>query len=203
MAHKLANKNLKNCLIVFLDICANVIKQHNKRHLIGMNGMYVIIGGNQGKREEFLAKTCMLIEKEVGFILQKSSVYETAAWGNTQQASFLNQVLFVETELMAMEVLVAFLQIEKDLGRVRHQKWEPRNIDIDILYFNDEIHVEKKLFIPHPEMHKRKFVLMPLQEIAAFTKHPILHLSCTELLLSCTDELTVSRVPAMHSKILV
>jgi 2-amino-4-hydroxy-6-hydroxymethyldihydropteridine diphosphokinase len=156
-----------------------------------MNNVYLLIGGNMGDRLENL-KTCTThIQQEVGLITKTSSIYETAAWGVTDQPSFLNQVLVVSTHLRAEEVLKTVLAIEENMGRKRLQKMGPRTIDIDILFYNNDIISLPNLIIPHPHIDSRRFVLEPLAEIAASFVHPVLHKSIAELLKACPDTLEV------------
>src|SRR5205085_11908137 len=104
-----------------------------------MNKTYLLTGGNMGDRVHYLLKAKEEIGKRCGRVLQESSVYETAAWGNENQEAFLNQVLKIETPLLPDELLKVVLQIEEDLGRKRELKYGPRTIDIDVLFYNDEV----------------------------------------------------------------
>ena len=114
-----------------------------------------MIGGNLGDRKENLQQAIILIRKSCGPLIKISSLYETAAWGLVDQPSFLNQALEISTSLSAIELLSSILSIEKDMGRTRTEKLGPRLIDIDILFFNDEVHDLPHLKIPHPEIQKR------------------------------------------------
>ena len=131
------------------------------------------------------------IEKNIGAIIRCSSLYQTAAWGKTDQPDFLNQVIIVETSLTAAETMQAILSIEKKMGRLRTEKNAPRIIDIDILFFNDEIIDKPHLTIPHPEIHNRKFALIPMDEIAPGYMHPVLKSTIKNLLSTSTDTLEV------------
>ncbi len=156
------------------------------------NTAHLLLGSNLGNREKFIEDALSLIAQRVGEIQLTSSIYETAAWGKTDQPSFLNVAVAVVTTLNPLQLLETVLEIESDLGRVRHEKWGARLIDIDIIFYGNEIiNVDQKLQIPHPEMHKRKFVLLPIAEIAQYYVHPILGQNMSELLLNLTDELTV------------
>jgi 2-amino-4-hydroxy-6-hydroxymethyldihydropteridine diphosphokinase len=157
-----------------------------------MNNVYLLIGGNMGDRLKNLSESTGWIEKEVGAIVKKSSIYETAAWGVTDQPSFLNQVLFVSTKLSAEDVLKTILPIEEKMGRKRVEKMGPRTIDIDILFYNNEITSLPNLSIPHPHIANRRFVLEPLAEIAPAFVHPVLQKNVAELLNDCPDTLEVN-----------
>lgn len=159
-----------------------------------MNDVYLLTGGNIGNRLLNLQLALMLIEKQVGTILKKSAVYETAAWGLTTQSPFLNQVLLVSTSLPAFELLKTLLQIEHELGRERKEKMGPRTIDIDILFYNTEIISSRDLTIPHPQIANRRFVLTPLNEIAPEFVHPGLKKKIVELLEMCPDNLEVKKI---------
>jgi 2-amino-4-hydroxy-6-hydroxymethyldihydropteridine diphosphokinase len=157
-----------------------------------MNGIYIIIGGNLGDRLALIEDCKHKIEKEIGIISRSSSIYESASWGETDNPNYLNQVLYIESNFSAKEVLEKALEIEKELGRTRDKKWESRLIDIDILFFNEEIIDEKNLKIPHPHLQNRKFVLVPLNEIANKFIHPVFKKSVSYLLSICQDKLKVT-----------
>lgn len=159
-----------------------------------MNGIYIIIGGNLGDRLALIKDCKHKIENEIGIISRSSSIYESESWGETDNPTYLNQVLYVESIFSAKEVLEKALEIEKKLGRTRDKKWESRLIDIDILFFNDEIIDKKDLQIPHPHLQNRKFVLVPLNDIASEFVHPILKKSMKELLVECKDNLKVTKI---------
>jgi len=158
-----------------------------------MNEVYLLIGGNMGNRLEYLSRAKENISKKCGSVLQESSIYETAAWGMEDQEAFLNQVLKIEASLTPEQLLKTILQIEEDLGRKRDLKYGPRTIDIDILFFNDEMIDQQGLKIPHPQMQNRRFVLVPLNEIAPQKIHPVLKKTITQLLAECPDSLTVNK----------
>ena len=159
-----------------------------------MNKAYLLIGGNLGNREINFAKVKGYIEQLCGPVIQSSSLYETAAWGKTDQPSFLNQALEIETELDAGHLIDRALEIERLMGRERKEKYGPRIIDIDILLFNNEQYDLPFLKIPHPEMQNRRFALTPLAEIAADVRHPVLKKSIDELLKECPDRLEVKKL---------
>ena len=158
-----------------------------------MNTVYLLTGGNMGDRDENLLQARKLIAKQCGDITAASSIYETAAWGKTDQPSFLNQALQIQTVLEPEQLLKQILQIEKKIGRVRNEKYGPRIIDIDILFYNNEIHKYPQLILPHPEIQNRRFVLVPLAEIAPALIHPIFKKTIAELLRICPDKLEVKK----------
>ena len=154
-----------------------------------MNRTYLITGGNIGDKEKNLEKAAALIEKKIGHILKSSAIYETAAWGNTDQPTFFNQVHLVETELTPDKLMSIILGIEKRMGRIRTTKNAARIIDIDILFFNDEIIETESVSVPHKEIANRKFVLKPLLELAPDFIHPYLKKTITQLDAETTDTL--------------
>src|SRR5579859_4571578 len=161
-----------------------------------MNISYLLIGGNEGDRTATLATARNYIEAAAGAIRSRSSLYETAPWGKTDQADFLNQALQLETALDAPALLSTLLGIEERMGRKRREKYGARIIDIDILFFNDAIIRQPGLLVPHPEVQNRRFALAPLEEIAPSYIHPVLGVSVRELLLTCTDPLAVKKLDA-------
>lgn len=159
-----------------------------------MNGIYLGIGGNEGDRMRNIQAAQREIIKKIGPIKKSSATYITAAWGQTKQPDFYNQVLFIKTKLTAIACLEKCQKIENDLGRKRTEKWGRRTMDIDILFFNKEIIKSKKLQIPHPHLHERNFVLIPLHEIAPHFIHPIFRKKIFTLLKNSPDELRVNKV---------
>lgn len=159
-----------------------------------MNRTYLLIGGNVGNRHENLEKAAQLIDEQAGRIVNRSAVYETEAWGKSDQPAFLNQVLEVETGHQPQPLLHAILQIEQGMGRERKEKYGPRTIDIDILLYDDIELDTEELVIPHPQLHLRRFALSPLAEIAPGIIHPFLKKSIDELLLECPDKLAVKKL---------
>jgi len=156
-----------------------------------MNIVSLLIGGNMGDRMANLAAARNTINIECGRIISTSSIYETEAWGYKEQDSFLNQALIIQTTLEAGALMDAILKIEMALGRKREIPLGPRIIDIDIIYYNDEIINTSSLSIPHPSMTERKFVLMPLTEISPDHMHPILLKTNAVLLKECGDSSVV------------
>lgn len=163
-----------------------------------MNKAYLLTGGNIGQREENLARARALIGQHAGTVISASSLYETAAWGKTDQPSFLNQALEIQTTLSPEELLSRLLGIEQQIGRVRKERYGPRIIDIDMLLFGQEIHNSPQLVLPHPQLPNRRFALLPLSEIAPDLQHPVLHQTINELLKTCTDPLEVKKKEPIH-----
>jgi 2-amino-4-hydroxy-6-hydroxymethyldihydropteridine diphosphokinase len=160
-----------------------------------MNTTYLILGSNLGDKLHNLQQAVQLIKKEIGPIVNQSGIYVTAAWGNTSQPDFVNQAISVDTDLSPTDLLQKILAIEKKIGRVRdQQKWKERIIDIDILFYNDTVINTPDLTIPHPYLQERKFVLIPLLEIAQEYIHPIINKNIKTLLQECTDILEVKRI---------
>jgi len=158
-----------------------------------MNNVYLLIGGNVGNRLENLQQAIIALNQTCGDIVRQSSIYETAAWGKTDQQAFLNQALLLVTRFTAPELLQHTLAAENLLGRVRQERYGPRIIDIDILFFNNDIVRKPDLTIPHPEVQNRRFALTPLDELAPGLVHPVLQKTVHQLLEECKDELEVKR----------
>jgi 2-amino-4-hydroxy-6-hydroxymethyldihydropteridine diphosphokinase len=159
-----------------------------------MNSTYLLLGSNMGNSTELLSNAIEQIENKIGPLLLQSNLYATDAWGNTSQPDFLNQVIEVATLLDATETLKEILSIEKNMGRIRTVKNAPRIIDIDILFFNNEIINRSNLIVPHPEIQNRRFVLTPLNEIAPQMIHPVLNKTIDQLLSFCPDQLAVKKI---------
>ena len=162
-----------------------------------MNTVYLLTGGNVGNREQYLQESVRLMEATCGKIIRRSAIYETAAWGKTDQAAFLNQALQLSTLLLPDMLMRKLLAIEQLIGRKREEKYGPRTIDIDILLFNTEIIHTDLVIIPHTQLANRRFVLQPLAEIAPGYIHPVLKKSIARLLRICTDPLPVKKFSVM------
>ena len=156
-----------------------------------MNTGYILTGGNIGDRLANLQKANQYLGKEAGNIVTSSSIYETEAWGNNDQPDFYNQVHIISTKLSAEQLMEKILKIEEQMGRVRAAKNASRIIDIDILFFNDDVINKRDLIIPHAEISNRRFVLTPLNELSPEFVHPVLNKSINELLSTCKDTLRV------------
>ena len=146
---------------------------------------YILFGSNQGDKEKLLEQACSLINNRCGLLVERSSAYTTEPWGFEADEWFLNELLVVETELDPDTLMDALLQIEKELGRVRHPEkkgYSSRTVDLDILYYGDKIVNTEKVTVPHPRLHLRKFALMPLCEVIPDFLHPVFNLTQTQML---------------------
>ncbi len=154
-----------------------------------MNVSYLCLGGNIGDRERSVQQALLLISEKAGKIKAVSPVYETEAWGVENQQAYLNLCLELHTELSSSVLLQILLSIEKELGRERTGSavYESRTIDIDILFFNNDVINSTMLIVPHPRLHLRKFVLIPLNDIAPNYLHPVLNTTIFNLLNQCPD----------------
>lgn len=159
-----------------------------------MKVYYLLTGSNIGDSQAHLLEALKHIEEQIGEVLAISSVYKTEPWGNKNQQDFLNQVLEVHSSLIPEEVLERILAIEQQMGRNREVKWEPRVIDIDILFAGDLQIQTPELQIPHPLLHERRFTLLPMSEIAPDFVHPVFQQTIAELLLSCKDTSLVEKL---------
>jgi len=156
--------------------------------------LFLATGSNQGNSFDTLQECNRLIHATMGKIQHESPIYITKAWGKTDQPDFLNQVLQVKTFFTPMMVFHKLKLIEKQLGRVRYEKWGPRRIDIDILFYGNQIIHNEHLDIPHPELQNRNFVLKPLLDIAPSWIHPELKKEIRTLWKQRTDRLAIRQI---------
>lgn len=153
------------------------------------NTVYLSLGSNLGKREGFLKDAVkMLVNYPEIELIKASSIYETEPVGYSDQGNFLNMVVKLKTSLSAEQLLEICLHTEKELGRIRDIRWGPRTVDLDILLFNNENIKSEKLIIPHPRMHEREFVLVPLMEIDPAVQLPTLKAPLNEVLNGIPDK---------------
>jgi len=160
-----------------------------------MHRVFLGLGSNIGDRLNFISNAVTEIRnnKAVKFV-KSSSVYETEPWGVEKQNLFLNIVIEICTALKPDELLKFIKEIEPVLGRVARKKWTEREIDIDILFYDDLIINKKGLNIPHPEIQNRNFVLIPMNEIAPDFIHPVLKKKISELTVMSPDKLKCKRI---------
>jgi 2-amino-4-hydroxy-6-hydroxymethyldihydropteridine diphosphokinase len=147
----------------------------------------LLLGSNMGDSQAYLKTAIQKIDQHLSPIIMASSVYKTAAWGKTNQADFYNQVIAIKSQQAAKEVLNICLDIEKHMGRERIEKWAERVIDIDILFYGNDIIDSPNLKVPHPYLHVRRFTLVPLHEILPQFVHPIFNKTIDMLLDNCSD----------------
>jgi len=160
-----------------------------------MNQTFLLLGGNLGERFTLIEKAKNLLKEKLGKVVRVSSFYETEPWGFEANKNFLNQVILVETAHLPEEVLNICLSVENELGRERtSDSYSSRTMDIDILFFNNEVIKTKKLIIPHPRLHERRFTLEPLTEIAPDYVHPVLKKTVQEILQQCNDDSEVKKL---------
>jgi len=158
---------------------------------------YLGIGSNLGDPIE----TCRTALREIAFlknvqVLRRSSLYRTEPVGDKLQDWFVNGVVEVRTTFTAPQLLKALQLVERALGRERRERWGPRTIDIDILLYGQEIIKTESLVVPHPELHRRRFVLVPINEIAPYVIHALYGISMKGLLDRLEDDHTVERIDA-------
>lgn len=157
--------------------------------------VYLSLGSNKGNRFLQLIKSILMInELEDSKVLRISSFYETEPYGVKNQSSFINQIVEVQTELNPFELHKHLLEIERTLGRTSKGDYQPREIDIDILFYNGEIIQTETLTIPHSDLHNRRFILEPLNELNPELVHPVFKKSVKELLSQINDSLSVTKL---------
>ena len=156
-----------------------------------MERCVVLFGSNMGDREQIFVQACLLINNRCGSIMDLSAAYESEPWGFEAEEWFLNRVIVLETEMGPERLLEELLDIEKELGRVRHPEVEgycSRTADLDILYYGDRVVQTPTLTIPHPRLHLRRFALMPLCDVMPNFVHPVFKMTQMELLQRCPDD---------------
>lgn len=160
-----------------------------------MEKVFIGLGGNVGNVSETFNLVLKDMHEKIGKVVKSSSRYKTEPWGNKNQDNFLNQVVCIETNLGPYEVLQQIFDIEKKLGRSRNKdnQFAPRTIDIDILFFGNEIINDENLIIPHARLHLRNFVLTPMLEIAPDFIHPSFNKSIADLLNNEIDKSFVKK----------
>jgi 2-amino-4-hydroxy-6-hydroxymethyldihydropteridine diphosphokinase len=149
--------------------------------------VYLGLGSNLGDPATALVRARGLLQVKGFSTLARSSTWLTEPVGGPPQGWFLNEVLGGETALSPEELLAACLATERELGRVRGERFGPRTIDVDVLFYEDLRRDSPGLVLPHPRLHERLFVLAPLSEIAPHLRHPVLGLTVTEMRARCPD----------------
>ncbi len=165
-----------------------------------MSGILLLLGSNLGERSENLTVALNELIMEKVHLIERSSVYESQPWGISEQPWFLNLVIEVETSLSPSALLRTCLGIEQKMGRVRKEKWGERLIDIDILYYGNQVINEDELVVPHPGISDRRFTLMPLAEKWPNLIHPVLDKTQKEMLIDASDPLIVKKTDVVLSQ---
>ena len=166
-------------------------------HSRSVEKCFVLFGSNMGDKESIFSQTCLLINNRCGQVVKVSAAYESEPWGFEAKEWFLNRLIIVETELDPEEMMRQLLDIEAELGRVRHPEVEgytSRTADLDILYYGSRIVLTDSLTIPHPRLHERRFALLPLCEMVPQLVHPAFDFTQTELLRRCHDFSEVRKI---------
>ncbi len=157
--------------------------------------VYLGFGSNKGNRPENIEKAMRLVDElESTRIIKESSMYETEPWGKASSVNYFNNAVMIETNLEAAELLKSLKAIEVKAGRTISDKWSDREIDIDLLFYKNDVYTNEKLNVPHPEIENRKFVLIPMSEISPEFMHPVLKKTIRELLSETKDNLKVSKL---------
>ena len=152
-----------------------------------MADVVIALGSNLGDSLNYLHRALLKI-RNLGTILKIASLYKSSAYGFQEQPDFLNTVIILNTKLKPQELLKALKQIEMDLGRTRTKRWGPREIDLDIILYDQLKIISENLTVPHPDFHNRNFVLLPLSEIAPELNSPVHEKTVSALLEKCGDK---------------
>ncbi|MBA3648120.1 MAG: 2-amino-4-hydroxy-6-hydroxymethyldihydropteridine diphosphokinase [Chitinophagales bacterium] len=156
-----------------------------------MHQAYLLFGSNLDDRESHINHGLDKLRLNNIKILKASSIYETSPWGVINQPDYLNVAVKIATNLSSVELFGIVKEFEREEGRINLQKYAPRELDIDILFYDEIIFENNELIIPHPKIQLRKFTLIPMNEIASAYVHPVLKKSIKNLLLECEDIGTV------------
>jgi 2-amino-4-hydroxy-6-hydroxymethyldihydropteridine diphosphokinase len=155
---------------------------------------YLGLGSNIGKRMAYISNAFLQLHEIANTtVIKSSSIYETEPWGKSEQNNFLNSVVEIETELSAMNLFKIIKSIEELIGRTETEKWYQREIDIDLLFYGNEIIENDFMKVPHKEIENRKFVLIPMNEITPDFIHPIFKKNISTLLKETRDTLKVEK----------
>ncbi len=161
------------------------------------NTAYIALGSNKGNKIEHLRDAVESIDSDFYSAVEKiSPVYETLPVGTQAQANYLNAVIKIRTNYLMMDLFKALKQIEKDLGRTESERWGPREIDLDLLFFNDEVYSDKNLTVPHSGITQRDFVLVPLCKIEPGLIHPELNKKICDICIEINQGNIIKELPA-------
>ena len=152
-----------------------------------MEDVYLLFGSNEGDKVKHIERAVSMVQHKAGQIKRISSLYETEPWGLKEQQSFINQAAQIDCNLAPAILLQLLKSIEHEMGRREGTKWGPRIVDIDILFYGNQIIDTPQLVIPHPFLQDRRFTLEPLNEIAPDLIHPVFHKTIRQLFAECTD----------------
>lgn len=170
------------------------VRAKSIKYVTTMIDVFLLLGSNIGNRNVYLADAADQISTQLGKVIKYSAVYETQSWGTEDGPDYLNQVIQIRTDKAPEMILDLVLNIEKDLGRERKEKYGSRTIDIDILFYGNQIIDLPELKVPHPELHRRRFTLTPLAEIAPDLMHPVMKKSILALSKQLKDDLIVKKL---------
>lgn len=160
-----------------------------------MAQVFISLGSNLGDRIAFLGQALSMLSEQKGIAIKKfSSLYETEPVGVKNQPQFINQVVEVETSIPVSDLMNILKHMEKKIGRTETIHWGPREIDMDLLYYNSLVYNDEIVRVPHPEIANRRFVLVPLKEIASEFIDPVRKQTVHELLHNCQDTSTVRKI---------
>ena len=160
-----------------------------------LHQLFLLLGSNEGDRLAWLSFARQQVIARIGLIAGASQLYMTAPWGKTDQPEFINQALLVHTPLTIHDIHRETRMIERVAGRQHVERWGPRTLDIDILFYDDDIVSTEHLTVPHPRIQERRFALVPMAEIAPEYHHPVLGLTIRALLTMTPDHSEVSILP--------
>ena len=157
--------------------------------------VFLMLGSNLDDRLSYLMKAGKAIADESGPILRSSAIYESEPWGFSHPVNFYNQILVLQSRYKAEEILKKILAIEQDMGRIRNNNYyEARIIDIDIIFYDNQIIKTDSLTVPHPKIAERRFVLLPLLELNPDLVNPVSGLTIWQMYRECGDKLSVKRL---------
>jgi 2-amino-4-hydroxy-6-hydroxymethyldihydropteridine diphosphokinase len=146
------------------------------------------LGSNLGNRYAYLQQAIIAINETFDTVSHVAQFYETPPWGDTNQSRFINTALLLETALSPQKCIALLQEIERTLGRIKTHKWGPRSIDIDILFYENEVLLQEDMIIPHPHLQNRAFVLAPLCDLIPAYRHPVLAKDMTDLLANLDND---------------
>ncbi len=158
-----------------------------------MSETYLALGSNLGDRKQYLVNAVNYL-KSIGVLLLNAGLYETGAYGFTEQPAFLNSALLLDTHLNPLDLLNQLKNIENMTGRKQRHRWGPREIDLDIIFYENQVIQTRELTIPHPDFQNRRFVLQPLMDIAPNFISPAQNKTVSQLFKDCRDSTRVQRI---------